>query len=155
MPRRDSTGTLVRKKKKAKENVHVQINEKGKWKQQKWRKFGYSTKFLSVFSGSQASHISYIPEFLGVKSHLLGRAKRVQEHLARVNVYKSMSLDSVHSGSWRNWMMGLQLQPPSFLKSHGFQAHSLMTRKMGKISIIFKKGRKKTQSTTGLWAFYV
>ena len=56
--------------------------------------------FASVFKAIKASHTSCIPELLSrvqcCKMTPTISVKQVQDHLVRLNVYKSVRLDNVH-----------------------------------------------------------
>ena len=89
-------------KRQTRESVLPLINERGELTSTGMEKAEVlSIFFASVFTATQASHISHIPEPSGralrSETPLTVREDQVQDCRMRLNVYKSMGLDSMTS----------------------------------------------------------
>lgn len=137
---------------KTKEKVLTPINKKRKKSTADLEKVKVFNKFFaSLFTGSQASCASHVPEPLngrwGSKIPPTVEKEHVWDHLMRLNVCKSMSPDDMHHGVPRKWLMWLPCHSPSDLKSYSFQVKSLET------SLLFlRKRERKIRGTTVWWA---
>ena len=93
-------------KRQAKESIPLLVNEKGELATKDTEKPEVLNEvFASVFTGSQDYYISHISEALipeplcgnrGSKCPPAVREEQVQDHLIRLNVYKSMGPDDKH-----------------------------------------------------------
>ena len=78
------------------------------------------------------------------------RAKQLWDYFMRLNVYKSMGTDDIWF--WRNQLMWLLHCSPSYLRSCGCQAMSLVTGIRETSLPFLRKGERKTWGTTDWWA---
>jgi len=111
----------IGQKRQAKESVPPLINVKGDLASKDMRKAEF---FASIFSGSQASQYSCVPEPLGgqgSKIHLTVRAEQVLDHLMRMNIYKSIRPNDMYPRLQMSWLIWFTSHSPSHLKSHGCQ----------------------------------
>lgn len=107
--------------------------------------------FASVFTRHKASHISQFPEYLGrgwdSTDPPAVSKEQVQDHLTKLNSYKSMECDVMHP-TVPSYLMLLPSHFPSYLKSYGGQMMSPMTGNRKTTLVFLKIAERKTQGTT-------